>query len=127
MRAGRARDALLLRGLHLLTLAVHVMSDDDGVTEGGDGNGVCSSDVEAFCSAILEVVVRPPSPSKPVLASSAVRNESAGVREVWFWQAGTRKYSSSSCFVFPQYSGLFSVRLLLWNKEQVWCVSRLLL
>ena len=75
MHAGRARDALLLRGLHLLTLAVHVMSEDD-ITEGGDGSGVCRSDMEAFCSAILEVLVRPPSPSKRVQASSA------GVREV---------------------------------------------
>lgn len=81
VHAGRARDALLLRGLHLLTLAVHVMSDDDA-TKGEDVSGVCRSDVEAFCSAILEVVVRPP--SKPVLASSAVRDEPAGVRDMEF-------------------------------------------
>lgn len=79
MHTGRARDALLLRGLHLLTLAVHVMSNDDA-TKGRDGSGVCTSDIEAFCSAILEVMVRPP--SKPLLTSSTVRSESAGVRSM---------------------------------------------
>ncbi|CAB1102462.1 unnamed protein product [Ectocarpus sp. CCAP 1310/34] len=78
---GRSRDTLLLRGLHLLTLAVHVMDPSTASSGGpsgagrdaaasaaaagvksGDGGGGHGSDLEAFCSAILQPMVQPPPP-----------------------------------------------------------------
>ncbi|CAM9757422.1 unnamed protein product, partial [Ectocarpus sp. 13 AM-2016] len=83
---GRSRDTLLLRGLHLLTLAVHIM-DPSTASSGGppgagrdaavstaaagvkssDGGGGQGSDLEAFCSAILQPMVQPPRPPSPVV------------------------------------------------------------
>lgn len=78
----------MLRGLHLLTLAVHVMHPSSSATRLGGGGGAAAgavkgegkgkgkgsslagdgsdtSDVEAFCIAITEPIVRPPLPPTP--------------------------------------------------------------
>lgn len=83
--SGRWRDTLLLRGLHLLTLAVHVMDPTSKATppNGGDaataegkgkgpggvgafgGDGGQASDVDALCGAIMKPIVLPPLPELP--------------------------------------------------------------
>ncbi|CAM9510809.1 unnamed protein product, partial [Ectocarpus sp. 8 AP-2014] len=84
---GRSRDTLLLRGLHLLTLAVHVVDPSTASSGGppgagrdaaasaaaaagvksGDGGGGQGSDLEAFCSAIVQPMVQPPPLPPPVV------------------------------------------------------------
>lgn len=100
--SGRCRDTLLRRGLHLLTVAVHVMDltstapcgGDATAVEGkgegndagkaGDGSGASgsddghTSDVEAFCSVIAKTIVRmplPPLPDSVGVPESSVRGD----------------------------------------------------